>query len=144
MLQLHALVNNPITTTVTENIIISAKLEQSTPSGKISISTKTQKPSITIPNGITVVKVTNDWIGDIYYVGITSGKTYIFDYCYTYEEGGSGYYSAGLQRTNRSVNWFPSANYPEWESWESYSIDSTYYIEYSSAINTVSPSITDY
>lgn len=144
MLQLHALTDNPMTYTIMGNLTIDAEVKVGVPSGKIGISTKTVRPKITILDGVTVVKVTNSWLGETYYVGVTAGRTYTFESCYTYAEGDYSYYSAALQETYRSVNWYPAAEYPNWETWDYIDVDSTFYIEYSPVINAVRPSITDY
>ena len=131
LLQLHALTDNPMSLTITEDITVSAELEAQLPSSETFLyAGDADSTTITIPAGVNVVKAyagrgqgnpymqlyhDNNvlWSGGVItYVGVTPNKSYKLLYVGPLED--------------------PSVSYIYW------------YVSYSSSINQQTPSVTDY
>ena len=144
LLQLHALTDNPMSLTITEDITVSAALEASIPTVNTVlleiVDTYNTEYTITVPAGVTVLKVQ----GDVYHespefveleisnVANKKSWLYLWDY-----EGASGVSYVGVT---------PGKSYTIHSSTASDTGTESGYVTliYSQSINNQTPNVTDY
>jgi hypothetical protein len=143
LLQLHALTNNPMSLTITEDITVSAKLEASVPTTEtrlLSTMDVNTTVTITVPAGVKVLKVA----GDVYHendgevelkvYSVTGQRTWL--YMWDYEGVSNAWYVGVTPNKSYTLKLGTSSS----TGTESGSV----VISYSQSINNQTPKVTDY
>ena len=140
-LQLHALTDNPMTTTITKDITVSADMEATLPATEtVLYYGENYVVNISIPANVKVLGI-KTWENTmiIRYVGVTPGKSYQLTCGWT--QDGEGRESEDILSVNSKKYWYSMGSNSGDDGGSSALL---FKLVYSSSINQKTPNVTDY